>query len=163
MAKWVKKKFNVKLFIILLLCAFLPGVIYGIYCAIPTRVYDQEPKHKGWLLALIGCLVNLVVWVYWFAYIMIDEGEFAFIFLLPLGLGLIALLAILCNKNAKSGALLLLAFFFILFSAAFNAAYFIYGFIALVGTIAAFIGQRMMNRYHKYHYLLNKDEEVVVE
>lgn len=149
MAKWVKKKFNVGLFIVLLLCAFLPGIIYGIYCAIPTRVSEGKPKSSGWVLTLIGVGINLAVWLYWVIWGIVTEEEIG-TFYIAIGFAVPLFLCVLFNKNGKHGFLMVLQLLIGLAAFILNAILFYYAWAGLIGLIVSFVGLVKMHKYHKY-------------
>ena len=166
MAKWVKKKFNVGLFIVLLLCAFVPGIIYGIYCAIPTRVSEGKPKSSGWVLTLIGVGINLAVWLYWVIWVIVTEEEIG-TFYIALGFAVPLFLLVLVNKDGKRGVFMVLQILVGLAAFILNAILLYYAWIGLIGLIVSLVGLVKMHKYHKYlmygDKVTTEEQEEVVE
>lgn len=102
MAKFVKKKVNVLLLIFLLMSAALPGILYLIYCAIPTKIPQKAPKNNGVKLRLIGSLLTVAIYIACAIYFGMEEGLLAAILGAGIGFGALTLLFVLFSLKAKS-------------------------------------------------------------
>jgi len=164
MAKWVKKKFNVGLFIVLLLCAFVPGIIYGIYCAIPARISENKPKRSGWIGALVGSAINVLVWVYWIIYVINSEGdEVPQIFYFNIAFAATLLVLVLLNKKGRSTFLTFVSMLVVLVNIILDVINLYYGWIGLIAIIVALVCLFKMHKYHKYQTYGTKVEEETEE
>lgn len=166
MAKWVKKKFNVGLFIVLLLCAFIPGIIYGIYCAIPARISEEKPKKSGWIGALVGSGVNVLLWVYWIVNIAINEGsnDVPEMFILTLAFAALLFIFVLLDKKGKSVFLTFSSIFFAVIGLILNLVYLFYAWVGIIALIVTIVCLFKMQKYHKYEaYGAKVEEETVKE
>ena len=74
MAKFIKKKINVLLLVLLLFFAAVPGILYLIYCSVPTKIPEKAPKSNGALLRLIGSGLTLLFYIVSFIYFGVEEG-----------------------------------------------------------------------------------------
>ena len=168
MAKFIKKKMNVGLFLVLLLCAAVPGIIYLIYCLIPTRVPSKEPKNSGALVRLIGTGIAFLICV--IALIAVDWVELgaAFVYL-NTGLSVLMLLMSVCNmKTNRIGALMGTIFIAIIYIAVTVLLAMLTGIIyhlwltlpMLGGAIAALVGVAMGTKYFNYHKYVEAVEPV---
>lgn len=168
MAKFVKKKMNVGLFLVLLLCAAVPGIIYLIYCLIPTRVPTKEPKNSGSLVRLVGtglaflmCVISLIA-VDW-----VELGA-AFVYL-NTGLSALMLLMSVCNMQTKSiAAMTGTIFLSIVYIAVTVLLAMLTGIISSIwltipmfgGAIAGLVGVVMGTQYFTYHKYVEKEQPV---
>ena len=96
--QYVKKKLNVPLLIVLLCCAFVPGIIYLIWVNIPRKVLLDAPKSNGWILRLVGTAIIPLNWLVW--KLMLDADDFPTIFYLGLALGVAALIPAIFSKKS---------------------------------------------------------------
>ena len=145
----VKKKLNVPLLIVLLLCAFVPGIIYLIWLAIPKKLSLVAPKSNGWLIRLIGASLALACYVFW----MILVGDEAWMtFIWHLMAGVLALIPVILGKNTKSRLLLVVGLFFTIatFILCIVLGRLYYGLPAFIGCIISFIGYSKAFKYHDY-------------
>lgn len=151
MTKYVKKKFNVKVFILLLFCAFVPGIIYAIYKSIPVKITDEEPKRNGFLLRVIGSGVFILGWVILCITISIIDDEVPLTFIIFACLGVIMLILALLSKTYKK-IYLYLNLILNICGFILCCIYIYYGFIAIFGTILNIIGFAYGNKYAAYAY-----------
>ena len=168
MAKFIKKKMNVGLFIVLLMCAAVPGIFYLIYCLIPTRVPTKEPKNSGALVRLIGSGISLLFCV--IAFVAFDLVELGLAFMsINTGLSAVMLLMSVCNmKTNRIGALMGTIFMAILYIAitvlfAMLTSIIFYLWLTLPmlgGAIAALVGVAMGTKYFNYHKYVEAVEPV---
>ncbi len=160
MAQYIKKKFNVGLFLVLVCLAVVPGVIYGIYCATPVRV-DKKPKLRGWKFTLICSGINLAIWIYNVVRGGINDAELPVYFIIGLICTALLFVATLFNKEVKKQSLLIFSYVLALFALLVGFLYFIYaGFWAipaLVAPIVCFVGLCIMQKYHTYFKYVGKE------
>lgn len=164
----VKKKLNVPLLIVLLLCAFVPGIIYLIWVAIPKKVSLAAPKSNGWVLRIIGASLALACYVFWMILVG-DEVWMTFIW--HLMAAAIAFIPAVLGKKSKSRAGLVIGLIFtiVTFILCIVLGGLYYGWPAFIGCILSFIGYSKAFKYHDY-YVLGKravaeavEAEVVAE
>ncbi len=142
--KLVHRKLNVPLFIGLLICAFLPGIIYGIYCAIPSRVPAKKPKSSGWKLMLICLGIHVLIGL-----VYVIMAAWIITILLLVFAALIFLMGFL-NKDGKSPFLTIMCIWVQLLPLLFEFIELAYlGPVAVAGLIlgvGAFIGSIVANQ-----------------
>ena len=170
MAKFVKKKVNGLLLVLLFVCAFLPGLLYLIYCSIPNKIPNKAPKNNGVMLRLIGSLISLAVYVACVIYFGMEEGLLAAILGAGIGLSGLTFLLVLFSLKAKStGAMtcaaifnfftLLITLFFDFFAGIISYLWLVLPII--VGIILTFVG--ISNGKKQVLYDKYADKEEVVE
>lgn len=170
MAKFIKKKVNGLLLVLLFVCAFLPGLLYLIYCSIPTKIPNKAPKNNGVMLRLIGSLLTLAFYVGAAIYYGMEEGLFAAILGVGIGFSAFTFLLVLFSLKAKStGAMTLAAvlsvftlfitLFLDFFAGIISALWLVIPMI--VGIILAFVG--ISNGKKQVLYYKYADKEEVVE
>ena len=172
MAKFVKKKVNGLLLVLLFVCAFLPGLLYLIYCSIPNKIPNKAPKNNGVMLRLIGSLLTLAFYIVAAIYFGMEEGLLAAIIGAGIGFSALTFLLVLFSLKAKStGAMtcasllnfltLLITGFFIFFIAYGIIYYFWLELPIIVGIILTFVG--VSNGKKQVLYDKYADKEEVVE
>ncbi len=159
--KYVHKKLNVPLFIVLLICAFVPGVVYGIYCAIPSKVPTEQPKSSGWKLSLIFLALHVIIGI---IYVIMAPW---LVTILLLVFAVLIFLMGLFNKDGKSPFLsvmclwvqiipLVLEVLQIAFLSILGVAGCILGIVAFIGSIVA---NKKMTAWENYRRFGNKETE----
>ena len=170
MAKFVKKKVNGLLLVLLFVCAFLPGLLYLIYCSIPTKIPNKAPKNNGVMLRLIGSLLTVAIYIGAAIYFGMEEGLLAAILGVGIGFSALTFLLVLFSLKAKStGAITLAAvlsvftlfitLFFDFFAGVISALWLVIPMI--VGIILTFVG--ISNGKKQVLYDKYADKEEVVE
>ncbi len=170
MAKFIKKKVNGLLLVLLFVCAFLPGLLYLIYCSIPTKIPNKAPKNNGVMLRLIGSLLTLAFYIAAAIYFGMEEGLLAAILGVGIGFSALTFLLVLFSLKAKStGAITLAAvlsvftlfitLFFDFFAGVISSLWLVIPMI--VGIILAFVG--ISNGKKQVLYNKYADKEEVVE
>ena len=170
MAKFVKKKVNVLVLILLLMSAALPGILYLIYCAIPHKIPQKAPKNNGVALRLIGSLLTLAFYIFCVCHFGMEEGLLAAIIGAGIGFSGLTFLFVLFTLKAKgTGGLTFAAifnFFALLITLFFDvfAGIFPYLWIAIplvLVIILTFVG--ISNGKKQVLYDKYADKEEVVE
>lgn len=146
--QYVKKKLNVPLLIVLLCCAFVPGIIYLIWAKIPRRVLLDAPKSNGWILRLVGAAVIVLNWIVW--KLMLEADDFPMIFYLGLAFGVAALVPAIFSKKSSSGVLVWITLFFSLCALGFGIAMAYYGWPSIIGSVVALVGCSNGLKYSRY-------------
>ncbi len=165
MAKFVKKKINVGLLIVFLMCAFVPGIIYLIYCAIPAKIPTEKPKYNGGLLRIIGSGVALLFYVICILYFNAEELAAAFIYI---GTGSAALMLLMSVLNIKTNSIgLLMTSIFItllyiaisvLFSIFIGVVFYLWIEIPILAAgIAVLVGISFGTKYINYNKYCNEE------
>ena len=161
-----KKKFNVGLFILLLLLGLLPGIIYLIVYLIPKVDENEEPKSNGWVVSLVGSIIGLASWIYSIVSTGLDEGfeDLPIVFYFALMISVVLLVIVVLNKKVASKPLIVLTILVAIVALAFNVFFTsIYGIIAEVGLIVTLVGAGKSKRYFKYHNRQNSQPAEVEE
>ena len=149
MAKTIKKKINVPLLIVLLIFSVVPGILYLIYCSIPTRIPDKAPKNNGKALRLIGSALAFLSYIVAMIFFGMEEGLLAAILGLGAGTTGFVLLVTLCSLKAKNagvftfiGILNILSLLVAVLYFVFLLSYFLFWLAlpVLVGIILTFVG-----------------------
>ena len=149
MAKFIKKKINVVLLILLLMSAFVPGILYLIWAAIPTKVPEKAPKNNGKLTRLIGSGLTLLAYIFAMIYFGMEEGLLAAILGVGAGFSALVFIPTLFSLKAKGTGIftfigilnifpILITIFFCIF-----ASFIFYLWLEipmLVGSILTFVG-----------------------
>ena len=175
MAKLVKKKMNVGLFILLLCMAFIPGIIYAIYCAFPIKVPNAKPKNNGWLFRLIGAGLALVTPLICIFGLGINEDLGGAMCYFMLGLSAVMVLLSVCSINPKGvGAMTINSIITVLYLAIYLFFCFFGGFttwlfapLSLGGVVLTFMGISNGKKWVYYEKYADKevpaDTEIPVE
>ena len=146
--QYIKKKLNVPLFIVLLCCAVLPGIIYLVWTLIPRKVLLDAPKSNGWILRLVGTAIVVLNWLAW--KLLLEADDFPMIFYLGLAFGVAALVPAIFSKKSVNGAVNLLTGFFSLCALGFAISMVYYGWPSLIGSIVALVGCSNGMKYARY-------------
>lgn len=157
--QYVKKKLNVPLLIVLLCCAFVPGIIYLIWVNIPRKVLLDAPKSNGWILRLVGTAIIPLNWLVW--KLMLDADDFPMIFYLGLALGVAALIPAIFSKKSSSGLAVGLTLFFSVCALGFAISMVYYGWPSLIGSIVALVG--CSNGFKYARYLASQEQAAQAE
>ncbi len=157
MANYVtyKKKFSTPLFIVLLIFAFVPGIIYFIWAKTPTKICTDPEKGHGWLGRVIGAGIALVNWLY----LCITTG-FAFTFIIPLVPSVLLFVVAFLSKKGGKQLMLWLNILAAVVVFGISCWLFIYGMISLVGCITVIVATVKGFNHYNYHKLgKGKDED----
>lgn len=172
MAKYVKKKLNVALLIVLLFSAFVPGIIYLIYCAIPTKIPTEKPKNNGALLRVIGSGIALLFYVISIIYFGLEDGLAAAFIYIGTGASALMLLLSVFNLKTNSVGLLMTSIFItllylavsVLFAMLVGLVFYLWIEIPmLVGGIIVLVGISYGNKYINYHRYCKEEIPVAAE
>ena len=170
MAKYIKKKMNVGLFVLLLIMAFVPGIIYAIYCAIPLKVPTTKPKNNGSMLRLIGSGLALAFPIIGVIYFGEVGGLFAALSYMSIGFAALMLLLSICTIKTKGVGPLMVNTFAALFYFAVAILYAMYTGIIfylwleipmIAGAVVTLIGISIGKKY--VYYEKYAEEEIPAE
>lgn len=151
--RYEKKKINVPLLIVLLVCAFVPGIIYLIWAMIPRKVVlnQTEPKTTGWLVRLLGSAISTANWIYMTVYILVEEdGESIGLFYLGVFFGLLALVPSILSKKPGKQYLIVITLLASICMLVYDLIFLGYGYVSLIGVIVTFVGCGLGSKYNKY-------------
>ncbi len=153
--KLVHRKLNVPLFIVLLICAFVPGIIYALYCAIPSKVPSEKPKSSGWVLSLIFLSLHVLIGI-----VYVSIAPWLIAILLLVFAALIFLMGLI-NKDGKSSFLTIMCLWVQILPLLFEFLELVYlggiafagltlGIVAFIGSIVASVKLTAWDNYRRY-------------
>ena len=149
-----KRKLNVPLFIVLLIFAFVPGILYFIWTKFPAKVSADPKKGYGWLGRVIGAGVAVLTWFYWSC-----VTGFSMTFMYALVPSLVLFAVAFFTKKAENKLMLwvtilaTLANLIIMFAFGF----WFYGATAFIAYIVIFVACAKGITHYNYHVLGKKE------
>lgn len=163
----IKKKLNVPLFIVLLIFAFVPGIVYFIWSRIPMKICTDPEKGHGGMLRFVSAAIAFGAWL--IAAVVIAAMNtwgviLSFMWQLIFSLGSF-LFALLTKKNTNK-LFFILNILFALATIVVSIMFFAYNwFISPIASIVTIVG--CVKGFHHYNYhVLGKgktEEETKVE
>lgn len=166
-----QKKLNVPLFIVLLIFAFVPGILYFIWTKFPSKVCTDPEKGNGAMMRIVSAAVAFGAWFIATLLFIFGEGGWGIIFSLAsqLAFSLASLVVAVLAKKSNNKLLLFLNILFALATIGVSLWMFWYNwFISVIASIVTIVGcVKGMNHYN-YHVLGKKEgwegaEETPVE
>ena len=151
-----KKKFNVPVFIVLLIFAFVPGIIYFIWSRFPTKICTDPEKGFGGKMRIISAAVAFAPWL--LVICIFPAAWMSFVMQVLFSLASLVM-AILARKN-NNKLLLILNIVFAVLTIGVSIWMFYYNwFVSPIASIVTIVGCVKGIHHYNYHKLGKGQDE----